>query len=375
MTLANDLHNESMRYADEAIFAQRHGDDEGARGLFAQALKSELDAIEDFVARMGTLEPSYSVLHRSAATLAVNCGKLRDAEKLAAKALAREPHPEIAEELRDVMTRATFHRHLELKGVELSSESVQMSLAGDEVGLGEADQQELWPRVRDALQMMRRIADRRQGKPFRETGRPPKDAYRLFTSVPRAASCAVTLRLATKQYEFPGMHGADAVIDEFVELIELLNASRADDVQRLIPDTAYLRNFVALGKRLAPDGERVRLVGFTTTREGRERFAQLTRRASEIPTALSGEVQDSTPKQQELTGLLQFADATSGAKKIRLVDAGKRSALITVPEGMLDDIVRPMWGTYVRVVGIPKGKGLTLVDIDPVDPPRDDSGE
>lgn len=375
MTLANDLHNQSMRYADEAIFAQRYGDEEHARRLFAQALESELAAIEDFEDRNGILEPSYSVLHRSAATLALNCGKLRDAERLAAKALAQEPHPEIAEELRDVMARATFHRHLELRGVELSSESVQMSLAGDEVGLGEADQQELWPRVRDALQLMRRIADRKQGKPFRETGRPPKDAYRLFTSVPRAASCAITLRLATSQYELAGMGGADAVIDEFVELIRLLDASKTDDVEKLIPDTAYFRNFMALGKRIAPDGERVRLVGFTTTREGAQRTAQFTRRATEILTTISAESKGAKPAQQELTGLLQFADATSGNKKIRLVDAGKSSVAITVPEGMLDDIVRPMWGSYVRVVGIPKGRGLTLVDIDPVDPPTDDSGE
>jgi hypothetical protein len=47
-------------------------------------------------------EPTRSVLHRSAAALAVECGEAREAERLIAVALAGNPPEEIAEELRDL---------------------------------------------------------------------------------------------------------------------------------------------------------------------------------------------------------------------------------------------------------------------------------
>ena len=48
-------------------------------------------------------EPSRSVLHRSAASLAEQCGEFREAERLIAVALSGNPPEEIAEELRDLL--------------------------------------------------------------------------------------------------------------------------------------------------------------------------------------------------------------------------------------------------------------------------------
>lgn len=372
MTLANDLHNQAMGYVDEAFLARKRGGEGATLPLLEEALALELAAIADFEEMNGPLEPSYSVLHRSAATIALECGKFRDAEKLVAKALAQDPGPDIAEELRDVMEQATFQRHLQLRGIELASEEIQMSLAGEEVGPGVADQQEVLTRVRDTLKLMQRIDDRRRGNPFKEAGRPPKDAYRLYTSLPRAASYAVTLRLATSsmQSRMPGTQGPDAILDEFMELMQLLDASKTEEVQKMIPDVAYFRNFMALGKRIAPDGERIKLVGFTTTRHGRQRSTKLTRRAVEIPTVPSKGGLGSSTEPTELSGQLRYADAT-GTNRIRLIEDGKRSPVIIVPEGMMDDIVRPMWGFYVRIVGVREGKNVLLEDIAPVEAPEE----
>ena len=68
--------------------------------LFRQALALELAAIE---ALETYVEPTYSVLHRSAATLALDCNELRKAEQLAARALAKEPPEFIADQLREVL--------------------------------------------------------------------------------------------------------------------------------------------------------------------------------------------------------------------------------------------------------------------------------
>ena len=49
-----------------------------------------------------------SVLHRSAASLALECGALREAERLIAAALSGDPPDEIAEELRDLLEQVYF---------------------------------------------------------------------------------------------------------------------------------------------------------------------------------------------------------------------------------------------------------------------------
>jgi hypothetical protein len=54
-------------------------------------------------AEQSQTEPTRSVLHRSAATLALDCGEYREAERLVATALAGNPPEPIANELRDVL--------------------------------------------------------------------------------------------------------------------------------------------------------------------------------------------------------------------------------------------------------------------------------
>ena len=53
-----------------------------------------------------------SVLHRSAASLALNCEEYRLAEKLLAVGLAGDPPAEIADEMRDLMEQVYSHREL-----------------------------------------------------------------------------------------------------------------------------------------------------------------------------------------------------------------------------------------------------------------------
>lgn len=117
MSKINDLHEKAMDFAARAFMARARGDAEQAAEFFESALDHETAAI---AALDEYIEPTYSVLHRSAATLALDCKQYRKAERLAAKALAKEPPDDIAEELRDVLEQANFRRHFEVKGVELS---------------------------------------------------------------------------------------------------------------------------------------------------------------------------------------------------------------------------------------------------------------
>ena len=365
MSTMNNLHRKAMDFAALALMERARGNPDKALALSEQALESELDAIRELENLDRVVEPTYSVLHRSAGTLALDCNRHRLAEQLAAKALAREPPLQMAEELRDLLEQVYFQRHLALKGVDLALDEVQMSLSGREVGLGVARTNDLLSRVGDSSRLIQRIVERQNNLPFRERGRPAKaieDSHQPFISVPRAASFAVTLKFghSAHQLPFPGISYVTEVVDEFMELMYLVNSLEILEVEKRIQDPAYLRNFLALSRKIAPDGERIRQVGFTVSRNGAERSVELLTPRSRIPSSPFDKSSSDTQELRSIRGTLRYADATrDNRNRIRLVDGGKIVHTIDVPEGMMNDIVRPMWNSEVELVAerVPRGRG------------------
>jgi len=98
MNRVNELHQQAMDVAEQAFAAKRRNDPATERLLTYRAYHLEQEA-----AMLSQTEPTRSVLHRSAATLALNCGEYREAERLAAAALAGSPPTAIANELREVL--------------------------------------------------------------------------------------------------------------------------------------------------------------------------------------------------------------------------------------------------------------------------------
>jgi len=368
-----DCHNRAMELAELALLARMRGSRDEAANLSRQALAQELAAIEEMEAS-DKIEPTYSVLHRSAATLALDCDDYREAERLAAKALAHNPQHEIAEELRDLLEQVNFRRHLSLRGVTLNEDELQMNLTGPAVGFGYVRSADLLNRIENASRMIYRTVERRRALPFREKGRPAKalrNDYELFVSTPRAASFSVTLKLGQpmEQQRIPGFVDASAVVDEILELMELANRAAVREIRERIPDPAYFRNFMALAKRIAPDGENVTQVGFTVSRLGRERSVQVTRPAPVFPQ-LPADGHDRTGEEVTVRGVLLFADATQAeAGLIKIVEEeSKDTHEVKVPEGMMADIVRPMWDSVVVVTGHWEGRRIALEDIQEADP-------
>lgn len=102
MSRINELHDQAMELADQAFLAKRHGNLEGSVELAHRALKLESTAAE-MVRHDVTAEPTRSILYRSAASLAIECGETETALRLIAIGLSGEPPPEIADELRDLL--------------------------------------------------------------------------------------------------------------------------------------------------------------------------------------------------------------------------------------------------------------------------------
>ena len=355
-----------MDLAELALLQRMQGNADEVSSLSRQALEYELAAIREL---NEAVEPTFSVLHRSAGTLALQCSEFRLAEQIAAKALAEEPPPEIAEELRDLFEQANFQRHLESRGVELGHEELTISLSGSGVGYGFVDSHELLRRIGDASRLLGRIAERRIQRPFNEHGlrKSAPGEFPVHVSVPRAASFAVTLRVGQPTGQFSVPFETEAIVDEFMDLMEMVSCSDIQALEERIMEPAYLRNFLGLARRIAPDGTRVRQVVFTVDRGDRSRYVSMTKQATEFPLPPIVDLtqaREGQAKPVELRGALLFSDSTgSGYNGVKVVTENGRRRSVTVPTGMMNDIVRPMWNSRVVVKGLRVNRAIILQDI------------
>lgn len=360
------LHQEAMEQADLAELARRQNDELAAFQHTVRAFELESQAA-GLVAPTNR-EPTRSVLHRSAATLALECKRLREAERLVATALAGDPPEAILNELRDLLERIHFERHLELRGIALQSGEVQVSLTGDEVSFGMVLSDLAVERVKDIEKLIIRTAERKRGLPYRKAGRPKgetEDLFKVYISVPRAASFAFTLRLGTSGELFGQQ---DDVVNEVLECVDLVNANKLDELRERIPDETYLRNFIGLSQKIAPDGEQIKMVGFTAVRPEGERRTTLTRTKREISTGdhsgTAKSADTSTVERNTITleGVLGYANSLRQTHAIRLKMDSGRTQTVLVPEGLMDDIVRPYWHKRVVIRAFEAGNGLFELD-------------
>ena len=102
MSRVNELHEQAMELADQALLAKRRGELERSAELAYRAFERESAAAE-MVRHDVATEPTRSILYRSAAGLAIECGETEAAFHLISTGLSGEPPAEIADELRDLL--------------------------------------------------------------------------------------------------------------------------------------------------------------------------------------------------------------------------------------------------------------------------------
>jgi hypothetical protein len=124
MSQIQTLHQQAMDLAEAAAVARLRGAIEQATQLTRQAFELETQAA-NLIAGVLDAEPTRSVLHRSAASLAIECGELRAAERLIATALSGSPPPEIAEELKDLFIQINLSQYLKRQGIDMDINELQ----------------------------------------------------------------------------------------------------------------------------------------------------------------------------------------------------------------------------------------------------------
>jgi len=362
------IHREAMKLAEEALLAKQKANLDLWMKLTREAFEKEREAAE-LLKNECEYEPTRSVLYRSAASLALDCGEIREAEKLISLALIGQPPEEIAEELRDLLEKVYFERHLSLRGLKIGPDEFQFSIWGKLVSYGMAQSEEFISRVQNIERVIYRTAERKLNRPFREAGRKKKELEKeleLYVSVPRAASFAVSFRLgSSRQGVLPGMMNlSEDVINEMFECFDLLNASKMVPLAEKFKDKAYYTNFVQLAHKIAPDGENVKSVGFTRFKDNKETNVVLSTPRSQIVKPSESEKMGELGERVEVTGMLRFADDTKREGVIKIFDENNKAHNVKVPSGMMADIVRPMFDFEVVVTGYRKEGVIILEDIE-----------
>jgi len=363
------LHASAMARAEEAAQARRKGHKK-ALALFEQAFESERQAASLV---SSDNEPTFSVLHRSAASLAIDCGRFRDAEKLISRALAAEPPDEIAEELRELLDQVYFNMSLNLRGLALEEEEFEMTISGDLARSRYVQSDELIGRMDDMKRLIYRTAERRANLPFREAGAVPKaikDEMDVYISSPNEGHnrFSVNFHVARprSQTELWRSPKPAQVINDIMSCLELVERKEEKKLERKIEDPAYLRNFLGLARHLAPDGQAVKAVGFSAMHGKINRQVTVTRPSRTIPSFKGYAVAVTEDGVEKLfTGQLLAADGSDKRQAyIQVVlQSGRPSPKVRVPEGMMADIVRPLWEERVDVQCVQVSGVWNLVDI------------
>ena len=152
----------------------------------------------------------------------------------------------------------------------------------------------------------------------------------------------------------------EKVIDDLFDCLDSFQRKDEERLKELIPDDTYRRNFVALAERLAPDGDRLKVVGLTVSRQGRERQVALVKTRPEEP------IRKKTSKETvTITGELLVANSTKiQRKRIKIVAKDGSGHTLIVPDGMMADIIKPLWEDRVVATASKKGNVLRLVHIE-----------
>ncbi len=357
----SDVHHSAMQFYDKAFLAEKTGDNDERINLLKQAFFKEKE-VADLVKNMEDLEPTRSVLHRGAASLAFQLKDWLSAERLIYQGLAGNPPTEIKEELEELLNIVKFNENCEKRNINLSKEELQITLKGPAIGIGKMPTNLLNKQISHTERALFRTAERKTGKPFRKSG-PPDRTIRshLYHYISGFAGGSFNLRLqfGSDQKDLFQDFEVSEIINEFLDCMEYINNDQEEELKQRIRMRDYYENFKAIANNILPDGKNISFIGLSNMRESNEiRKTALTKRSIRLIQSV-----DSENSLHEFTGILQLADITGKFNRIKIkIDDGSISDYINVEDSIMDDIVKPYWNNKVKLFALEKGGKLFYKD-------------
>ncbi len=351
------VHEQAMDWADKARTARRERDEDAYVKYMENAFELEKQAA--LMIQSEESEPTRSVLHRSAASLAYKCKKYREAEWLVSRALSGNPPGEILNELRRLSRKVHFQLRLQDQDLSLSDQEFAMYLDGNQIIEGLAPVDLITRRISKLKSIFWNTIRHENGLAFGSQARIKDQTYTLWVSAFAPSSIDVILKLGVSgQMSISTMGGFDTIFDRVMTNFNLLNHGDFNQLEDQIADEEYYCNFVALAKEIAPDGDDVVTVNFETRVEGEPRHVSLYRQQQEfneipLPNLLKSENGlYATDEPITVRGKLQYADSMDEHKvvKLRDIDSGVTWKII-VPDAYMKDVVQPNYDENVEVLG------------------------
>ena len=291
MTTVSDLHHQAMNLVDQAMLERRLGKEKVAEELFMLATDKELaalKALEALEAMEERVQPSYSILQRSAASMAMNANRLDRAEGIINLALSQDPHPAIAEEMREVLEQVKFRNRLRGVGADIRSNCIQLDLLSAESTVDEyVPTREILGRLQNLEYLAARTIHRLEGLPFRRSGSRAFGIYQpMNIKVDTSASPLSAQLILGDQWHSSQFTGA---IDAILDATDAFDRSGLKGLREQMPEIEYVNHFLWCVKRIAPDGERIREVALTSNTQN-SRSVIITRTKSDISTLTVAEL-------------------------------------------------------------------------------------
>ncbi len=349
MTNVRELHDAAMKFAQQAMVAREEG-----QATVAERYARDAYELESRAAGMVRLdkepEPTRSILYSSAASLAFQCKNYDESIRLIGQGLCGFPPPQVKGELLALLEQVNFEAQLKERGLALSSDDLDLSIKGDDVGFGLVIYDEFAKRIESLYSILTRTVQRKQGRQYQASG-PIAGMYKYFVPAllaPRAGSFSISFKLAAlADSQAPLFVNASEIIEDILAGMEHVESGNMAGLRDLIVEDPYRVNFVAMARRIAPDGEKVSHVALSS----KKKTVGLTRLPTDISVVSEverGETSILRPK--EIIGLLDVAKSRK-VQYFEVTAEDKRAQRIHVAEGM-DDLVRSFFKQRVKISGI-----------------------
>lgn len=364
MSTVRELHTHAMRYAHLALVAREQGRLGEAVDCAREAYTYEQKALNTLVDGP-RIEPTRSILYQSAASLAYQAHMFAEAERLIILGLNGTPPPYVKEQLYHLLTSVRFQQRLNQEDfMSEKTNSFHISLFGNAVGFGTIWYDEFQNRMASVLEIVERNIQRHSHRIYQRGGAIKDRPFIPVLQPIQEGNVIVTIQLVPSDtVAKPMFISPEQAISDLMIGVKYINESNMEALEELISDDTYRQNFVANAKRIAPDGDRITLVGLSYE----DSTVSFTRPSQEIlldSTKPSMAMEETNEFQYvEITGTLDMASQKKSS--IILTDDTGKEHSIQIGEG-LDSYVRSFFGYRVVITGTSDGKSIRLINLQQV---------
>lgn len=227
-----------------------------------------------------------------------------------------------------------------------------LSFKGNAVGYGMIPYVEFFNRIEKLHTLIERVIQRKLGREYQTGGR-ISSIFKPFTpllSAPSTGSINISFKLGqSKGKQQPLFFNASDIIEEILNGIELINNLDEAGLKKLIDDESYYNNFLGIAKNLAPDGDKISFISFSS----KTKNVIYSRQKKDIQPTQRAKL----PKGSEFVSIEGILNLAKSKKEdiIGLTAEDGKEYEIIIEKGM-DDLVVSYWKKWVIVSGNYDGK-------------------